>query len=178
MAAVQANDWNIQNRSHHCSRTGREFTDGEIFCTLLFKDGAEFLREDVSGEAWEEIRDGDIAKPFSFWRTKYHAPPPPEEEALPKENAETLFRRLAEKGDPLERNAVFVLAVMLERKRILRQVDAQETEDGRTLIYERAKTGEVFLVVDPELKLSEIEPVQTEVVLMLEESLGGGKERR
>ena len=60
-----------------------------------------------------------------------------------------------------------VLAVMLERKRILKQVKSEQTENGRMLIYEHAQTGDVFLVRDPQLRLDEIEQVQAEVVQLL-----------
>jgi len=64
-----------------------------------------------------------------------------------------------------------VLALMLERKKQLRQVDAKETEDGPLLIYEHAKSGEVFFIPDPELRLDELEPVQEEVSLLLNPEL-------
>jgi hypothetical protein len=60
---------------------------------------------------------------------------------------------------------------MLERKKILVEKEVQTREDRTKIrIYEHKKTGETFLVVDPELKLAEIEKVQEEVVRLL-----GGK---
>ena len=67
---------------------------------------------------------------------------------------------------------VFILTVMLERKRILAEKDVQIRDDGvKVRIYEHKKTGETFLVSDPGLKLAELEQVQEEVVALL----GGGK---
>jgi hypothetical protein len=56
---------------------------------------------------------------------------------------------------------------MLERKRLLKQVEAREDIHGRTLIYEHVKTGEVFVIPDPGLRLDQIEAVQTEVAALL-----------
>jgi hypothetical protein len=56
---------------------------------------------------------------------------------------------------------------MLERKKVLKQVDARETKEERLLIYEHAKTGEVFIIPDPRLKLAELEKVQQEVYALL-----------
>jgi hypothetical protein len=64
-------------------------------------------------------------------------------------------------------NARYVLAIMLERKRILRQVDVRESGNERVLVYEHARTGEVFLILDPHLSLAGIEPVQQEVYRLL-----------
>jgi hypothetical protein len=59
---------------------------------------------------------------------------------------------------------MFILAVMLERKRELVERDVQERDDGtRIRIYEHRRTGEMFSIVDPDLKLSELAPVQAEV---------------
>ena len=53
---------------------------------------------------------------------------------------------------------------MLERKRILRP---QPSEEKGLLVYERAGTGETFLIADPNLSLSDLAQVQEEVSAML-----------
>jgi hypothetical protein len=61
-------------------------------------------------------------------------------------------------------NARYLLAVMLERKRILKDVETKRADDGSlTRIYEHAKTGEVFVIPDPELRLDQLAAVQAEV---------------
>jgi hypothetical protein len=63
------------------------------------------------------------------------------------------------------------LAVMLERKRLLK-AKAQTTAEGRrTLIYEHARTGEVFTIPDPNLQLDQLEVVQRDVARLLEQGL-------
>ena len=56
---------------------------------------------------------------------------------------------------------------MLERKRILKPIKADQTKDRPVLIYEHAKTGDVFIVPDVQLRLDEIEHVQNEVSQLL-----------
>lgn len=144
--------------------THRAFAAGESFYTLLFRDGNGFRREDLSEEAWAQ-RNENI-HPFSFWKSRYEPPPPAPPEALAKENAEALLRRLlSENAAP---NACYVLAVMLERKRTLKQIKSEQTESGRVLIYEHGKTGDVFVIHDPQLRLDEIESVQNEVTSLLQ----------
>jgi hypothetical protein len=158
-------DWEIKARSHRCSRTQEKFQDGETIYTLLFRDGAGFRREDVSEKTWQALH-GEPA-PFSFWKSKYEPPPPPAPEPLPKESVEELLRRLIQEDRPEHTNARYILAVMLERKRTLKQVDTQESGQERILIYERAKTGEAFLIADPRLKLDQLSAVQEEVLGLL-----------
>jgi len=79
----------------------------------------------------------------------------------------SLLQRFIEEDHPATENARYILALMLERKRILTPTAAKETENGRMLFYENKKTGEVFLIRDPELHLDELAQVQDEVALLL-----------
>jgi hypothetical protein len=163
-------DWKIKSRAHACAHTGKKFLHEEPIYAAIFvnlDDENNFERRDYSQDAWEEVRTE--LKPFSFWRTNYEAPNHQvKKEAVGKESAEALLRRFVEEEEANTENARFILAIMLERKKILRQADEKFTdEDARMLIYEHVKTGEVFIVKDPELSLSEVESIQQEVYLLL-----------
>jgi hypothetical protein len=160
-----ANEWEIKSRAEKCTVTDREFQDGEFFYTLLFHKKDGFRREDLCEKAWRERNDN--IQPFSFWRSKFEPPLPPEPEPLEKQTAEDLLRRYMQEPDAQHASARFLLAVMLERKRLLKQVDAQKTDAGRTLIYEHTKTGEVFVIPDPELRLEQLAAVQSELAALL-----------
>lgn len=156
------NDWNIKPRAHACARTGREFAPGEVFYTLLYREDDGYRREDVCQEAWEARNDN--IQPFSFWRSKYEPPPPPAPEPLPQDDAESLLRRLLAEGSPATANACYILALMLERKRVLRPVESQ---DPALLVYEHARTGETVVVRNPGLSLDQVPEVQRQVAGLL-----------
>ena len=157
------NEWAIKQRADKCAVTERLFTPGEYFYTLLFHDADGYRREDLSAEAWAK-RNENI-QPFSFWKTRYE-PLPSAPEPLAKENAEQLFRRLISSENP-PASACYVLAAMLERKRVLKQIKTENAEKGRVLVYEHGATGDVFIVPDPGLRLDELETVQNEVAELL-----------
>jgi hypothetical protein len=160
-------DWSIQGRSHACSASGREFAEGEFFYTLLFDETAGFRREDWCEEAFK-ARPADAPEPFSLWRAKYQPPAPPPPEPLGKHSAEDLLRRYMDEQTPQHTNARYLLAVMLERKRLLKEVEVKKADDGRlTRIYEHSKTGEVFVVPDPGLKLEQLAALQVELSSLL-----------
>jgi hypothetical protein len=56
---------------------------------------------------------------------------------------------------------------MLERKRVLRQMRTEIANGDRLLIYEHRENGDVFIVRDPQLRLTELERVQEEVAALL-----------
>jgi len=157
------NEWAIKERADKCAATGRAFEPGEYFYTLLFHDTDGYRREDLSEEAW--LKRNENIQPFSFWKTRYE-PVPEIKEPLAKENAEQLFRRLVAVEKP-PANACYVLAAMLERKRVLKQIKTETAANGRVLIYEHNATGDAFVVPDPGLRLDELESVQTEVAQLL-----------
>ena len=159
-------DWSIQHRADRCAVSGELFRDGDAFYTLLYHEKGEFRREDLS-EAAFKARNENI-QPFSFWRSKFENPPPPAPEALGKQTAEDLLRRYMAEQSPEHSNARYILAIMLERKKLLKEVEARRGEDGSlTRIYEHAKTGEVFLIPDPQLRLEQIAEVQAQVAGLL-----------
>jgi hypothetical protein len=60
---------------------------------------------------------------------------------------------------------------MLERKRILK-VKEQIVRDGRRVfIYEQPRTGDIFTIADPNLRLDQLEEVQRDVAQLLEQGL-------
>ena len=156
-------DWEIKSRAHQCSRTGREFAEGEFFYTILVREGEGFLREDMSEEAWNE-RNENI-QPFSFWRSKYEPPAPPPAEPLPRDDAEGLLRRLIQENAPAYSNVRYILALMLERKRVIRPL---ESSDDDMLVYEHLATGETFVLANPKLSFERIPEVLREVSALLD----------
>jgi hypothetical protein len=158
-------DWNIKARSEVCDATGRPFAEGDVFHAALFIEGQAFRRSDLCEEAWKaRSLDPSAEPPFSAWRSRFEPPAPPPREPLPRDDAEGMLRRLIESNDPAHTNTRYLLAVMLERKRVLKP---QPSPDKTTLIYERTGTGETFIITDPHLSLSDLVAVQEEVSALL-----------
>lgn len=167
-------DWNIQSRAHACQACNRAFVDKEPFHTLLFDQRHGYERLDVCEECWKSqySQGATDRKGFiSHWQSIYNVPPAAPPEAIQKDTAESLLRKLVERNEPEHAAARYILAVMLERKRILK-VKAQFSEDGqRVFIYEYPKTGDLFNIADPNLQLDQLEEVQRDVAQLLEHGL-------
>jgi hypothetical protein len=164
-----AQDWDIKPLGASCQACDRAFQDGAPYRSTLVFGEEGYRRADFCEACWTQ--DRNPADAVSTWQGVYRAPAPPPEEALKKETAESLLRRLMKTDDASRVNVIYILGVMLERKRILVERDVQIRDNGiKILVYEHRKTGETFLVPDPQLRLDELEHVQEEVVTML-----GGK---
>lgn len=160
-------EWNIRSRGHACSLCGKPLTDRSPVVSALKETAGGYERLDCHPECWKATpRDYE---PFSQWEGVYTAPPPADKkEALKKETADELLRHLISLDDPAMKNVVYVLAVMLERGKILVERDAKEQPDHTVIrIYEHRKTGESFIVLDPRIRLENLADVQGEVVALL-----------
>lgn len=167
------NEWNIQSRGHQCFVSGHVFTEGEPFHTVLLEQRHGFERLDLRVEAWKTHGPEILGRPnlVSHWSGTYHAPPPRPPEAIRKDDAESLLRKLIELREPRFGAACYILAAMLERKRVLK-VKAQLREGGRRVfVYEQPSTGDIFTITDPDLQLSQLGQVQHEVADLLANGL-------
>ena len=162
-----AQEWNIRSRGHVCTLCGQPLADKSPVVSALKELPDGYERFDCHPECWGAApRDW---QPFSQWEGVYAAPPPPDKkEPLKKETADELLRNLIALEDPAMKNVVYVLAVMLERSKILVERDAKEQEDHTIIrVYEHRKTGESFVVLDPRIRLENLGEVQAQVVALL-----------
>ncbi len=160
-------EWNIKSRGHVCTICQKPLVDKSPVVSVLRELPDGYERQDCHPECWKTApREWE---PFSQWEGVYAAPvQDTRKETLKKETADELLRRLISLDDPAMKNVVYVLAVMLERSKILVERDAREQEDHTIIrVYEHRKTGESFIVLDPRLRLENLAEVQQQVVALL-----------
>jgi hypothetical protein len=167
------NEWNIQSRAHACEACTQPFADKQPYHTLLLEDGGGLRRSDICDPCWkkQEGAEARVRKGFiSHWQGVFEVPPPVVD-AIQKDTAETLLRKLITQNDPAHAPAAYILAVMLERKRILRVKEQIRRDGQRIFVYEQPKTGDIFTIADPDLHLDQLEQVQQDVARLLEHGL-------
>ncbi len=165
-------DWKIKSRSGICHHTGRQFEDEEPFYTCIFDDPESdgFIRRDYSATAWEELSATLDPAPFSFWRSVFRIPrADTPDETLKHRSAEAMLYRMIEEDRSGTENARYILALMLERKKVLIPTETRRTETRTLLFYEHRESGAVYIVADPGLRLEEVGRIQEEVSQLLAE---------
>jgi hypothetical protein len=167
-------DWSIQARAHACQGCGRPFRPKEALHTLLFDERETYRRLDVCEACWtaQYAEGANHRRGFvSHWVSAHAPPAPPAPEPIRKDTAEVLLRKLVERNDPAHAPACFILAVMLERKRLLKVKTQTDEGDRRCFVYEHPKSGDVFTIPDPGLRLDQLEAVQRDVAHLIEHGL-------
>jgi hypothetical protein len=161
-----AQDWDIKARGSACSGCQAAFADKQDYHSALIIAEGKYQRADFCVPCWSNAEPN--LGPYSSWKGVFKAPPPKPEEPLRKENAEELLRRLMADEPEKRKNVIFILAVMLERTRVVVERDVQLREDGHLIrMYEHRKTGESFVILDPGLRFNQLEEVEAEVMEML-----------
>ncbi len=169
------NEWNIQSRARACQVCAKSFTDKEHYHTLLLTNRHELARMDICIPCWDTKYAADKGERKGFishWQGLYHAPvASASTDAIQKESAETLLRKLIEANDPKHGPACYILAVMLERKRLLKIKEQIKREGTRIFVYEHPASGDIFTITDPNLQLNQLEEVQRDVGELLAHGL-------
>ena len=160
-------EWNIRSRGHVCTLCQKPLVDKTPVVSALREVGGGYERFDCHPECWKTA--GRDWEPFSVWDGVYLAPVREEKkDPLKKEDAGELIRKLITLDDPAMKNVVYVLAVMLERSKILVERDAREQGDGTIRrVYEDRKNGDTFVILDPRIRLENLAEVQQQVVALL-----------
>ena len=187
-------DWNIRARARACMKCARPFVEKEpvrsavlafetplvreLFAERLAEEAQavaagqpakphpEYVRLDFCEDCWKTLPKTDW---ISVWRSPYAPPETAPEDPLRKASPETLLRSLLEADDAETHLApIYLLAVMLERKRILVERALRTAPDGTLVhVYEHRRSGDVMLIADPRLTDEQVPEVQAEIERLL-----------
>jgi hypothetical protein len=165
-------EWEIQKRNSCCVGCDQIFIDGQSYHCLLGSDDEGWIRRDFCDSCWEkgQFEEKNTSSTISYWRGLIKPKIVEEkQEVLRKTTAEGLLRKYMHARGPAERNLCYILGLMLERKKTLIHKDIIRKDDSpnQFVIYEHAKTEEVFVIEDPGLSLDRLEYVQEQVKNML-----------
>ena len=158
-------EWDLKPRQAACTACESPFVPDQQCHTALTWDEEGYARHDVCDACWSQKEKPENT--VSGWRGIYVAPPE-RPQKLSLEDTERLLREQMEATEKPRIGVIYLLAVMLERKRVLKHRGLQKRDDGSIVgIYEHRKSGETLIVRDPQLKLDELDSVREEIMEML-----------
>lgn len=164
-------DWTIQSRATGCSGCGTPFRPGEKGHSLIQAEEKETRRRDLCSSCFKALPKETIAFASAAWTftVPQRLQNKSREEAVHRETAEELLRKLILRKDPADRGVIYVLAILLERNKqfIERLVSVSDTGE-KIRRYEHKPTGDFFSIVDPGLGPEDLPAVQQRVIDLLE----------
>jgi hypothetical protein len=140
-----------------CSVTERPLEPGETYWSALIElaDG-QTSRQDFSDDSWEGPSDDCIG----FWRQQVPDLDTGKVYWAPKSVLLSYFKHQLEKN---QREAAFVMSLLLLQKRILTLKDTVDSEEGTFSILHERKDGETFEVPEVDISDEKIVSIQNEL---------------
>jgi hypothetical protein len=148
-------DYEIQRCTRRCAVTDKELGPGEEFYSALIQEGAQLLRKDYSLDAWSGPPEGAVG----WWKSRMPDPKAKRVGWAPNDVMLDLFEQLEDQPDKSDMR--FLLALLLVRRRVMRQEDSEQDERGREMLVlycpRREATYKVPAVTPNETRLKEIQ---------------------
>jgi hypothetical protein len=148
-------DYEVQRSTRHCAATGRELAAGEEFYSAVVAEGAELKRLDYAIEAWKGPPEGAVG----WWKSQVPSPDAKRMRWAPNDVMLHFFEELQQQ--PERQDMLYVLALLLVRRRVMRLEEEERGDEGReTLVLycpRRETTYRVAVVIPDEPRINEIQ---------------------
>jgi Asp-tRNA(Asn)/Glu-tRNA(Gln) amidotransferase C subunit len=148
-------EYEFQRCTRRCAATGREFAPGETFYSALFEEGTELVRKDFAAESWQGPPEGTLG----WWKSQMPSPNDKRMHWAPNDVMLQFFEQLAEQPD--KQDMRYVLALLLVRRRVLREDEPELDEQGRQVLVlycpRRDATYKVPTAIPTEARINEIQ---------------------
>jgi hypothetical protein len=117
-------EFEIGRFTRRCAATDRELRPGDAFYSVLVPDGGAVLRKDYSADHWPGAPDEAIC----WWKSEMPDVSAHKVTWAPNDAILECFAELTEKSDQADQ--LYVLALLLIRKRIVRLEETQQNAAG------------------------------------------------
>ncbi len=121
-------EFEIQRCTRQCAKTGKVLAPGEPFYSVLVRKEVQIERLDFCQEAWDQPPEGAIA----WWKSRMPAADSNKPTWAPNQVLIDYFERLLDDGEPAQAELVYVLTLLLVRRKLLR-IDPAEASDNHFL---------------------------------------------
>jgi hypothetical protein len=121
-------DYEVERCSRHCAASGRELKEGEEFYSVLVNERRDVRRHDYAVEAWS----GPPEPVLAWWKSRMPTREAKKGQLAPNEVLLQLFAELEQV--PEKADMRYVLALLLVRRRVLREEDIVKDEPGAETI--------------------------------------------
>ena len=158
-------DWKIAKSQRVCT-CGRQLEENETYFAALYEDGESFIRREYCVACWEKARAE--AAPFSFWKTSV---PTREQKRRLLADDEVLlnfFFRLENDPDEQHQRFLYLLALILMRKKVLKFHDIEHADDREILCLRYAPEDRIVRVPNPKLSEEQIEGLKEQLTEILD----------
>ena len=155
-------DFEVKRCTRRCARSDRELKPGETFYSVLLPDGSDVRREDYSLEAWTEAPE----QALGVWRSQMPDADTRKVDWAPSDVILHYHRQLQDK--PEAADTLYVLTLLMIRRRLMRLEESEEDEQGReVMVLFCPKDENEYRVVVTHPAKERVELIQQELTELL-----------
>lgn len=155
-------DYEIERSTRHCATTGREFSEGEEFYSVVDEVDGSLRRRDYSLEAW----NGPPADALASWKCRMPRREASKKRVAPSELLLELFHQLA--SQPGQAPLRYVLTLLMIRRRIFRLEETTCGESGAECLSVYCPRDEAsYQVPAADVDAEQIQAIQDELSRVL-----------
>lgn len=156
--------WTVDKQGKACVACGKEFTGGSEVVSSLEYGETGLVRLDRC----LNCHPSGSEKEFSFWRRIVPRPEEKAPDATPR--LKQFFDNLlaSERLDPMKEKTLFLLALALMRKRILKQTATNRVDGVERWTLRRSGDGTEVQIVVPNVSPNELEALRGQLAAMLD----------
>lgn len=155
-------DYEVERCTRHCAASGRELKEGEEFYSVLVNERRDVRRHDYAAEAWPGPPEAALA----WWKSRMPTREAKKGQLAPNEVLLQLFAQLEQV--PEKADMRYVLALLLVRRRVLREEDSEQDASGRETMVLYSPRDEVTYrvnVIQP--SAPRVDEIQAELARLL-----------
>lgn len=145
----------IPKSSKTCSVSGRELMPGEAFFSTLVEERNALKRLDFGVESWS----GPPMEYYGWWKTRVPEAGEKKIKLAPNDILLNLFEQL--RLNPKDEDMLYVLTLLLIRRRLLRYEREEENDEGRKMLVVYAikenATYEIPIAMPDRERLEEVQ---------------------
>ncbi|MDQ7780424.1 MAG: hypothetical protein RDV41_12075 [Planctomycetota bacterium] len=156
--------WTVNKQGKACAVCGKELAGGsEVVSSLEYSETGLIRLDRCPG-----CHPSGSEKVFSFWRRTVPKPEEKPPDATPR--LKQFFDNLlaTERLDPMKEKTLFLLALALMRKRILKQIASNHADGVEHWTLRRAGDGTEVQIVVPNVSPNELEALRAQLAAMLD----------
>jgi len=152
-------EFNVRPVARICASTGQELTPGRPCWSVLVQQEGRLVRLDYSAESWTGPPDDVVG----YWECIVPDKPTPTNGVLDLDSLFDYFVQLSETPNTAEEDYLYVVALLLMRKRRLILEETIETDDQSALRLIGAGGEGPFDVTERDLSDDRITELQTQL---------------
>ncbi|TET31819.1 MAG: hypothetical protein E3J72_21280 [Planctomycetota bacterium] len=165
-------DYKISRTTRTCAKCEAAFSRGDSFFSTVMDTTEGFQRMDFCPKCWEAVADDEKKKLFSFWKAGIRPKGAPKHRKLDMETAKEFFIRLHGSADADKKNFLYLLTLLILRKRGLVHKTTIREDGGEVLVLHFPKEEDtLYYVKSPPLDEAALEAVKADFSELLDMEL-------